>query len=230
MFKDLPKSVLRMAYTHVYVTGYRYIYTLVQPCCISRLLWRCGRVSDCHPVDPGSIPIWVRSEDIFLYLSHLAPNVGPNEKSSYSPVQLFQQPLLPGSSGTKPNLVGENVTGYRYTYTLVQPCCTSRLLGRCGRVSDCHPGDLGSIPFRVRSEDIFLHLSHINAKKCLTNAVYNFTNALRMKQQHEVCVLYAYTVLSVFLFFLYLPAPAQSAYSHSNFAYCPHSSFILYEC
>ena len=59
------------------------IYTLVQPCCTSRLLWRRGRVSDCHPGDPGSIPVRVRSEDIFLHLSHLAPNV----KSSYSPVQ-----------------------------------------------------------------------------------------------------------------------------------------------
>ena len=59
------------------------IYTLVQPCCTSRLLWRRGRVSDCHPGDPGSIPVRVRSEDIFLHLSHLAPNV----KSSYCPVQ-----------------------------------------------------------------------------------------------------------------------------------------------
>ena len=41
------------------------IYTLVQPCCTSRLLWRRGRVSDCHPGDPGSIPVRVRSEDIF---------------------------------------------------------------------------------------------------------------------------------------------------------------------
>ena len=46
------------------------IYTLVQPCCTSRLLWRRGRVSDCHPGDPGSIPVRVRSEDIFLHLSH----------------------------------------------------------------------------------------------------------------------------------------------------------------
>ena len=59
------------------------IYILVQPSCTSRLLWRCGRVSDCHPGDPGSIPVRVRSEDTFLHLSHLAPNV----KSSYSPVQ-----------------------------------------------------------------------------------------------------------------------------------------------
>ena len=69
-----------------------------------------------------------------------------------------------------------------------------------------------------------------NAKECLTNAVANFTNALRIKQQHDACVLYAHTVLLVFLFFLCLQAPAQSACSHSNFAYCPHSSFILYEC
>ena len=46
-------------------------------------------------------------------------------------------------------------------YTLVQPCCTSRLLWRRGRVSDCHPGDLDSIPIRVRYEDIFLRLSHL---------------------------------------------------------------------
>ena len=49
----------------------------------------------------------------------------------------------------------------------------------------------------------------INAKECLTNAVANFTNALRMKQQHDACVLYAYTVLPVFLLFLHLPAPAK---------------------
>ena len=52
----------------------------------------------------------------------------------------------------------------------------------------------------------------MNTKECLTNAVANFTNALRMKQQHDACVLYAYTVLPVFLFFLYLPAPTQLAY------------------
>ena len=54
-------------------TGYRYmyIYTLIKPCCTSRLLWRHGRVFDYHPGDPGSIPVRVGSEDIFLYLSHL---------------------------------------------------------------------------------------------------------------------------------------------------------------
>ena len=31
-----------------------------------------------------------------------------------------------------------------------------------------------------------------------------------MKQQHDACVLYAYTVLLVFLFFVHLPAPAPS--------------------
>ena len=41
------------------------ISALVQPCCTSQLLWRCGRVSDFHSGDPGSIPGWVRSEDIF---------------------------------------------------------------------------------------------------------------------------------------------------------------------
>ena len=51
------------------------IYTLVQPCCTSRLLWRRGRVSDCHPGDPGSIPVRVRSEDIFLHLSHQTEHV-----------------------------------------------------------------------------------------------------------------------------------------------------------
>ena len=67
-----------------------------------------------------------------------------------------------------------------------------------------------------------------NAKECLTNAVAHFSNALRrMKQQHDACVLYAYTVLPVFLFFLYLPAPAQSANSHSNFAYCPHLRMLV---
>ena len=69
---------------------------------------------------------------------------------------------------------------------------------------------------------------------CMTNAVANFTNALRMKQQHDTCVLnlYAYKLLPVFLFFLYFPAPAQSAYSHSNFSYCPHSSLLanFYKC
>ena len=59
------------------------IYTLVQPCFTSWLLWRFDRVSDCHPGDPGSIPVRDRSKDIFLHLSHLAPNV----KSSYIPVQ-----------------------------------------------------------------------------------------------------------------------------------------------
>ena len=72
----------------------------------------------------------------------------------------------------------------------------------------------------------------INAKECLKRMPLQIlqTPRLRMKQQHDACVLYAYTVLPVFLLFLYLPAPAQSAFSHSNFAYCPHSSFILYEC
>ena len=60
--------------------------------------------------------------------------------------------------------MGENVIGYRYINTLVQPCCTSRLLWRRGRVSDCHPGDPGSITVQVRSEDIFLHLSHMIRK------------------------------------------------------------------
>ena len=54
----------------VRVIGYRYIHTFIQPCCTSRLLWRRGRVSDCHPGDPGSIPVRVRSEYIFLHLSH----------------------------------------------------------------------------------------------------------------------------------------------------------------
>ena len=45
---------------------------------------------------------------------------------------------------------------------LVEPCCTSRLLWRRGRVSDFPPGDPGSIPGRVWSEDIFLHLLHLN--------------------------------------------------------------------
>ena len=61
----------------------------------------------------------------------------------------------------------------------------------------------------------------IDAKEFLTNAVADFTNALRMKQQQDACVIYAYTVLPVFLFYLYLPAPAQSAYSHSNFVRIP---------
>ena len=43
-----------------------------------------------------------------------------------------------------------------------------------------------------------------NAKECLTIAVANFTNALRMKHQHGACVLYAYTVLPVFLFLAHL--------------------------
>ena len=38
------------------VTGYRYITTLVQQGCMSRLLWRRSRVSDFHLGDPGSIP------------------------------------------------------------------------------------------------------------------------------------------------------------------------------
>ena len=69
-------AVVKATLHSVNVIGYRYIYTLAQPCCTSRLLWRCGRVSDCHPGDPGSIPVRVRSEDIFLHLSHLVPNVG----------------------------------------------------------------------------------------------------------------------------------------------------------
>ena len=36
-----------------------------------------------------------------------------------------------------------------------------------GRVFDCHPGDPGSIPVRVRSEDIFLHLSHLQCGECI---------------------------------------------------------------
>ena len=100
---------------------------------------------------------------IFFFTCHIwCPTYNhPIAPCSNSPSLLFQHSLWPGSSGTKPNLVGVNVTGYRYKYTLVQPCCTSRLLWGRGRVSDCHPGDPGSIPVRVRSEDIFLHLSHL---------------------------------------------------------------------
>ena len=57
-----------------------------------------------------------------------------------------------GTSGTKPYLVaGENVTRYRYTTALGQ----AGFYGDAVKVSDFHPGDPGSIPVRVRSEEFF---------------------------------------------------------------------------
>ena len=65
-----PYSLYQKVSLGPFVIGYRYIYTLEQPCCTSQLLWRCSRVSDCHQGDPDLIPVRVRSEDIFLHLSH----------------------------------------------------------------------------------------------------------------------------------------------------------------
>ena len=142
------------------------MYTLVRPCCTSRLLWRRGRLSDCHPGDPGRSSSG-SGPKIFFFTCHIwRPTLNhPMAPCSNSRSLIRNHSLWPGTSRTKPNLVGENVTGYRYMYTLVWPCCTSRLLWRRGRVSDCHPGDPGSILVQVRSEDIFLHLSHFTNYK-----------------------------------------------------------------
>ena len=65
----------------------------------------------------------------------------------------------------------------------------------------------------------------INAKEYLTNAVAKFTNALRMKHQHDACVLYAYTVLPLFLFFLFASTCSISLFS---FKISLLSAFFLY--
>ena len=118
-------------------------------------------MSDCHPGNPISIPVRVRSEDIFFTCHIWRPTlIHPIAPCSNSPSLIRNHSLWPGTSRTEPNLVGENVIGYRYIYTLVQLCCTSRLLWRPDRVSGCHLGDPGSIP-SGSGPKIFFFTCHI---------------------------------------------------------------------
>ena len=147
------------------VEGYRYIYTHLYSKAVQAGFY--GDVVECLT---ATREIRVQSPSgsgpkIFFFTCHIwRPTKNhPIAMCSNSPSLFKNHSLWPGKSRTKPNLVGENVTGYMhiYIYKLVQPCCTRRLLWRRGRESDCHPGDPGSIPVRVRSEDIFLYLSHV---------------------------------------------------------------------
>ena len=117
-----PKNVTSLRYDfcafvirpiHASVTGYRYM-THLYGLAVQAVFY--GDAVECLTATREirvRSPVRVRSEDIFLHLSHLAPNV----KSSYRPraviprICYFKHSLWPGSSGTKPNLVGEMSQG-----------------------------------------------------------------------------------------------------------------------